>query len=160
MHLRLERKSGPQAVIEGMTDPARRRELAEQATDAATRIAADVAKRSGDLGSQVGERMSDVAHAVAEEGHELMHHYAKTQGSKKPRRHRLRNMAVIAGAGALAAYFLDPKNGAERRAAAMRRTNSSAQAVANGLDRAAEVAHHTADATLTDPMGSPAQTVR
>jgi len=142
-----------------MADSARRREIAEQAADAANRIASGVAKRSADLGAQMGERMTDVAHAVAEEGHALMEHQGKkleknvakgVKAVKKPRKHRLRKVVLLTGAGAVAAYFLDPNAGAERRAAAMRRTSTSAQTVGDGLEKAARVAHQTADATATD----------
>ncbi|GAC1384370.1 MAG: hypothetical protein NVSMB48_19430 [Marmoricola sp.] len=158
MHLGHKKVSRPQAVVERMADPARRREIAEQAADAANRIATGVAKRSVDLGSQVGERLTDVAHAVTEEGHALMEHQGKkleknlasTIKAKKPRKHRLRKVVLLTGAGAAAAYFLDPNAGAERRAAVLRRTSTSAQTVGDGLDKAARVAHQTADATATD----------
>ena len=184
MHLGHKQASRPQSVIEGIADPARRREIADQAADAASRIATEVAKRSADLSSQVGDRVSDVAQTVAEEGHELMEQHgkklekkaaakaakaaavaqaakaAKETKDKKPRKHRLRKALLLSGFGALGAYFLDPKLGAERRAAVMRRTSTSAQAVGDGLDKAARVAHQTADATTTgDPLKAAAESI-
>lgn len=161
MHLGHKKVSRPQAVVEGMADPARRREIAEQAADAANRIATGVAKRSVDLGSQVGERLTEVAHVVSEEGQALMENQGtkleknlakgvKAAKTRKPRKHRLRRALMLTGVGAAAAYFLDPNAGAERRAALMRRTSTSAQTVGDGLDKAARVAHQTADATATD----------
>jgi len=175
-------------VLDAVADPARRREIAEQATetatgiatdvakksadvgarvgekisevahavrtsDAADRIATDVAKRTADLSSQAGERMSDVAHVLTEEGRAVMEQHRKDRKAKKPRKHRLRNSAVLVGAGAAVAYFLDPQNGRDRREAAKRKTSTSAQTVGDSLDKAAQVAHQTAEATAPDPAG-------
>ena len=152
MKLRRKKTSKAQAVIDGVADAVKPREIADQASDAAVRVAKEVAKTSADLGSQVGEGMSDVAHALSEEGHAFMERHSKNRGIKKPRKHRLRKIALLSGAGAAAAYFFDPKAGSERRAAALRRTSTSAQVVGDGLDKAARVAHHTAEATGPDPV--------
>lgn len=181
MHVRKQKVSRPQAVIEGLADPARRREIADQAAETASRIATEVAKRSADLSSQVGDKVSDVAQTVAEEGHEFMEQHgkklekkaaanaakaaavaaaAKSAKTKKPRKHRLRKAVLLSGFGALGAYFLDPKLGAERRAAVMRKTSTSAQVVGDGLEKAAHVAHQTADATTTgDPLKAAAESI-
>lgn len=124
-----------------------------------SRVAANVAKKSADLGkrsavlgSELGDRLGDVAHIVSEEGRALMEHHGKHENRgkirrpKRPRRHRLRHAAMFAGVGAVAAYFFDPDNGTERRAAAQRRTSSSAQVVGDGLDRAAHLAHQASEA--------------
>lgn len=150
MKLRRKQTSKAQAVIDGVADAVKPREIADQASEAAVRVAKEVAKTSADLGSQVGGGMSEVAHALSEEGHAFMDRHAKKAKVKKPRRHRLRKLVLLSGAGAAAAYFLDPKAGPERRAAALRRTSTSAQVVGDGLDRAARVAHQTAEATSVD----------
>jgi len=81
--------------------------------------------------------------------------YGLLADSKKPRRHRLRNLFVLTGAGALAAYFFDPENGSERRTNARRRTSTSARHLANGLDRAAHAAYEAADVAATEPTSGP-----
>lgn len=147
MHLRRRRATGARAVIDGIADVARRREIAEQAADATTRIAANIAKRSADLTSQAGERVGEVAHAVSAEGRALMEQPGRNRSTKKPRKPRLRHGALLAGVGAVLAYFLDPENGSDRRAAARRRISHTAQVAGDGLDKAAHVAHQTAEAT-------------
>lgn len=147
VQLRRKRASQLQSVIDTASDPKRRREIAEHASETAARIVADVAKKSADVGSRVGEKVTEVALAATEEGDHLMKHHQKDRKAKKPRRHRLRNAAFLTGLGAAAAYFFDPQNGTQRRAVAQRRTSSSAQAVGDSLDKAAHVAHQTAEAT-------------
>ncbi|MGN6722444.1 MAG: hypothetical protein ACTHJM_07515 [Marmoricola sp.] len=153
-----KRKSRLQTAIEEVADAARG--IAEQATDAAPRVASEVAKRSTDLGSQVGEKMSDVVGTVAQEGQALMERHDKKSRDKavsrqRPRRHRLRKLVLLTGGGALAAYFLDPQNGGERRADARRRISRSADVMGDGLDRGAHAAHQAAVATgpaATNPL--------
>ncbi|MGN6162519.1 MAG: hypothetical protein ACTHOG_12560 [Marmoricola sp.] len=166
-------------MIASVTEAAQRSDIADHATqaasqaaDAASRVATQVAKRSADLGSQAGERLAKrsadlgsqagerlgevaqaVTEAVTEEGRALMAQRAANRSSKKakkPRRHRIRRAALLAGGGALAAYFLDPQNGEQRRTTVMRRTSTSAQTVGDSLDKAAQVAHQTAEATAPD----------
>lgn len=152
MHVGRKRASRLQSAIERVADPAR--EIAGQATDTASRVATDVTKKSADLGSQVGERMNDVVHVIAQEGHALLEQREKnvkdkSAKGKKPRKHRLRKVALLTGIGAVAAYLLDPQNGSERRAAARRSLSTSAQVVGDSLDRGAHAAHQAADVTAT-----------
>lgn len=156
MHLPRKRKSGARAVIDGITEAARRSDLPERAADVATRIATQVAHTSADVGSQAGERVSEVAHAVSEEGRSRLEQRRKDRTSenksrrtRKVRKRRVRRALALAGAGAVTAYFLDPDNGRERRVTARRRTSRSAQVVGDGLDAAAHVAHQAAE--VTDP---------
>jgi gas vesicle protein len=160
MHMRRKKASWLQSAADRVTDPSWRQDVVGQASDKAghlateaAQLATEVARRSTnmatDLGSQVGERMNEVAHNVSDEAHGLL------ADSKKPRRHRLRNLFVLTGAGALAAYFFDPENGSERRTNARRRTSTSARHLANGLDRAAHAAYEAADVAATEPTSRP-----
>lgn len=161
MHLRVKHKSGLQDAIDRVADPARRREIAENVVDVATRLASDVASKSADIGAQVGDKASDLAQTVSDEGRTLMEQRAEAKATakeeakkakgKKRRHHRVRNAVALTGVGAVAGYFLDPENGRARREAARRRTSTSSRVVGNGLDRAAQVAHQTAEATAVAP---------
>lgn len=161
MHMRRKKASWLQSAADRVTDPNWRQDVVGQASDKAghlateaAQLATEVARRSTnmatDLGSQVGERMNEVAHNVSDEAHGLL-----AENKRKPRRHRLRNLFVLSGAGALAAYFLDPENGSERRTNARRRTSMSARHLANGLDRAAHAAYEAADVAATGPTAGP-----
>lgn len=165
MHMRRKKASWLQSATDRVTDPSWRQDVVGQASDKAgqlateaAQLASDVARRSTnlatnlatDVGSQVGERMNEVAHTVSDEAHGLL---ADTK--RKPRRHRLRNLFALTGAGALAAYFFDPENGSERRTNARRRTSMSARHLANGLDRAAHAAYEAADVAATEPTAGP-----
>jgi len=154
MRLGRKRTSPLQSAIEGVVEPAR--EIAEQATDTASRAASEIAKRSADLGSQVGERMNEMAGIVSHEGRALLERHGQgTRGkaarTKGPRKHRLRKLVLLSGGGALAAYFLDPQNGSERRAEARRRISRSAEVMGEGLDRGAHAAHQAA--VVAEPHG-------
>ena len=164
MHMRRKKASWLQSAAARVTDETWRQDVVGHASDRAgqlvseaAQLATDVARRSThlatnvatDLGSQVGERMNEVAHNLSEEARLP----AKYKG--KPRRHRLRNLFLLTGVGALAAYFFDPENGSARRAHARRRTSMSARHLANGLDRAANAAYGAADVAATDATAGP-----
>lgn len=146
MHVRRKNRTWLQSATDRVTDPDWRKDVIDQASDKAVELASDVAQRSSDLGSHVAERMTEVAHHASDEAHTLL----SDRGGKPRRRHRLRNLALLTGAGAVGAYFLDPQNGSERRAKFRTRTSTSARHLGNGLDRAAHAAHEAADVTATD----------
>lgn len=150
MHMRRKKASWLQSAADRVTDPDWRHDVVDQASDMATQLASEVARRSTDLGSQVGERMSEVANNVSDEAHNRL-----GEQSRKPRRHRLRNLVLLSGAGALAAYFFDPENGSERRTNARRRSSMSARHLGNGLDRAAHAAYEAADVAATEATPGP-----
>jgi hypothetical protein len=165
MHRRQKPVARLHEAIDQVADPDRRREFAEQAAALATRVASEVAKRSADLGSQVADTASDAAQAVAAERDHLLEQHAekvrskeeavRTRKKSKPLKRRARRTLVSMGLGAVAAYFLDPKSGSDRRAAARRRTSTSAHVASKGFEKAATVAHRTSAATATAPATAP-----
>lgn len=129
-------------------------ELTEAAPARIERAGSRAREASGDLRSHAGTAARSLAHAVALEFPARREVEPPARGERAPRRrHRLRNSALIAGTGAVAAYFLDPANGSRRRRAAQRITSGSAQAAGVGFDKAARVAHHAAAATAPASVG-------
>lgn len=176
-------KNVVQSAIEQVVDPEQRRALAKRSADLGSQIserATEVARVVSDEGQAfLKEHAADLRKAQKEvratvtkaeknargKAAQTKERVAmdledkkaarKTKKATKERKRRVRKALVLTGAGAVAAYFLDPDNGAKRRDVARRRTSTSAQVVGDGLEAAANVAHQAAEVTAVDNRTHP-----
>ena len=134
---------------------ARSAEAAALAKDRAGDLVEVAPQKVSEVGAEVARRSADLRAHVAGAAHEIVRATAANprpdRTATKRRTHRVRNVTLIAGAGAVAAYFLDPTSGRARREAARRLTSGSANAASAGFDAAARAAHQAAEATAPEP---------
>lgn len=122
----------------------RRRSVAATLTEKACALAAGVSRQAHLLSDQIVHGAGEQADAPAAR---------REPGPRTLRRqrHPVRRGLLVFGLGAAAAYFLDRKNGRERRERARARTTAGALHLGNGLEHASRVARKTAELAQKKP---------